>query len=163
MGEAIYSLKAQFKTKREAAIACRDLNIFFGENNTANDILKEPTDAPALVKEYLQIIKGSWSDIQYYGEGQAYYFHNVLIYCAEVGHLGSWNNLQTFITEKYKPIRCVWGSDEYGGSLDALQLYAWEEIVQAILKHKKTLPFLLGIHKDFDELISIALRKKGKT
>jgi hypothetical protein len=163
MGEAVYSLKAQFRTKREAALTCRGLNKFLEENLKANMDSRTNLESYPLVKEYLQIIKGTWDDLQDYdlnGDTQAFCDGAVLIYSANVGHLGDWDNLQTYVQEKYKPIKIVWGSEEYGGSLDALQLYQWEGIVQAILKHKKTLPFLLGIHKDFDQLISMTLRKR---
>ena len=164
MGEAVYSLKAQFSSKKEAKAACKDLNLFFKENEAVQRMSAgaDHLDTYPMVKEYLQIIKGDWKDLQDYGweDEVAHAQGDVLIYSANVGHLGSWDNLQTFIEQKYKPLKMVWGSEEYGGSLEALNLYEWEAIVKGILKHKKTLPLLLNIHDDLDALISIALRSK---
>lgn len=164
MGEAVYSLKAQFKSKKEAKVACKDFNKFLDENDTVQDnTATGPSDLKNFprIKEYLQIIKGDWDDVQAfrYDEEQAYCEGDVLIFCANVGHLGDWGNLQTFIEKKYKAIKVVWGSEEYGGSLDALNLYEWEAIVKNILKCEKTLPILLDIHPDLNALIAIQLGK----
>jgi hypothetical protein len=163
MGEAVYNLKAQFRSKKEAAIACKDLNKFLDENDKAiesnsNSRSKDPKDFPR-IKEYFQIIKEEELQDYHYEDEQAYCIGDVLIFSANVGHLGSWDNLQTFITEKYKPLKVVWGSEEYGGSMESLNLYAWEDIVKGILKCKKTLPLLLGIHDDLDALIALHLKK----
>ena len=170
MGSCVFNLKAQFKTKREAAIACRDLIRFLQQNRDAGDNLSTfPQKVIDIhlyprVKEYLQIINSTRKedDVQYYGDDEPYCKGRMLIFSSEVSHLGSWDNLKTFIQTKYHPIRVVWGSEEDGDTLGALNLYPWEDIVLGILKYKKTLPFLLGIHEDFDELISMTLRKKGK-
>jgi hypothetical protein len=160
MGEAVYSLKAQFNTAKEAKAACKSLNKFLDENDRATDPSPTATDFQAypLVKEYLQIINGDELQDYRYEDEQAYCEGDVLIFSANVGHLGSWHNLQTYIMEKFKALKVVWGSEEDGGTLEALNLYDWEGIVKGILKCKKQLPLLLGIHPDLDALIARQLK-----
>ena len=167
MGECMFYLKASFKTNKEAKKAAKEINAFLKQNNKANEnFSNEPSKGFEKVKEYIKIIEGTWkNDIQWYGYDPdckwiVYAHDNIILYQASVGHLGSWDNLQTYIEKKFKPIRVRWSNEESGcGSLESLELYDSVDIVLKILERKDTLPLLMGIHPDLDELISLKLKE----
>ena len=165
MGSCLFFLKAQFKTAKEAKKAIKGFNAFLKENWDAAELHEEPGKGEfPLTREYLKIIGGTWKDVQCYSynsEATAFlYGSNSLAYSAEVGHLGTWDDLKEYVQKKFKVIRVVWGDEDNGvSSFESLNLYAWEDIVDGILKKKETLPLLMGIHPDLDELIAVKLKE----
>jgi hypothetical protein len=165
MGSCLYFLKAQFKTAKEAKKALKGFNAFLKENWDACELQVEPSKVKfPLTREYLKITEGTWDDVPSYSystETKAFiYFDNIFAYAAEVSHLSSWEQLAEYVQKKFNPLRVAWDNEENGvNSLEGLNLYAWEDIVDGILKKKETLPLLMGIHPDLDELIAFKLKE----
>ena len=172
MGECFYHFRAVFATKKESKKALKEFTAFLEENEKATDLEKEPDTGYERVKEYIRLIEGTWEDVQHYGDScykptPGADDENELFFSSEVGHLGNWENLQTYFQKKFNPVRCNWVSEE-DFEADYVPLYNWEEIVKAILNTRTdALPLLLGVHPDLNELISYKLsetrRKNAKS
>jgi hypothetical protein len=180
--ECAYYMKMSFPTVKKAQIAERGLTKLFAENREAYDswqnncgnLNKDFWDAYQtrfpLTSEYIKFIGDCWGndDGQVLSgkldfgieESQLSRMDNQIGYAAgNVWHMADWGSLCKFIQNKYGASKIVWDTEENGiGSLDSLQLYNWEEIVRALLKNKKMLPTLIGLHEDLDALIEGVLK-----
>jgi len=83
--------------------------------------------------------------------GDEFYYESM------VWHMSSWQPIADYLVKKFGASRAVWDSEEGGGRPE---LEDYENIVMKILEQRKTLPCLMGIHNDLDELIEIAMRQK---
>lgn len=152
MGECYYHFRANFESKAQASKALKDFTAFLKKNQ---EEVRDSYDS------YTGHYKGN-KDLQDYGEGVPKLSFNKkeIFFSSEVGHMGSWDNLMNFFQKKYNPIRCGWASEE-DFEADYVPLYKWDEIVKEVLdKRKETLPLLLGVHPDLDELIAYKLKEK---
>jgi hypothetical protein len=76
-----------------------------------------------------------------------------------VWHFADWEPFTKYFIEKFKPLKAVWGNEEEDcPSMDALQLYPWEDIILKILGQRHLLPLLMHIDKDLDTLIGQQLK-----
>lgn len=180
MGSCAYFLKAAFKDEKEAREMSVKLNEFFTEATEAYEFYaagsgkwsamrKEYAKRFPLMTEYLKDA-GEWEDIHGYlsnidfgqtENNEVEVFGNVLGWQDyEVGHMVSWGPLCSFLKKKYNAIKVVCDTEENGcASLDSLNVYEWEEIVEAVLKCKTALPLLMNLHEDLDILISNILQR----
>jgi len=84
-----------------------------------------------------------------------------LIYSSMVWHFAEWGPLIDFVQKKWGGSKSAWQSEECmnenGSCYPSLENH--ENIVEDLLKHPESLPPLIGINKDLDELISETLKK----
>jgi hypothetical protein len=181
MGSCAYFLKAVFKDEKEAREVAVKLNEFFTEAAAAYEFYHNPAiyprKWPAMRKEYAKKFPLMIEYLKDAGEWKNEYLSNIdfgqqndneVIVNGpevwwqdyEVGHLTSWGPLCSFLKKKYNAVKVVCDTEEDGcAGLDSLDAYEWEEIVQAILKHKEALPLLMNLHEDLDLLISNTLQR----
>jgi hypothetical protein len=186
MGECAYYLKADFKSNEAARIAASKLDDFFAQSCDAyrfyqdqrgkitnKSFWKEFESKFPMVFDYVKTLPGfkltsnPQSVLSYnidFGQDEN---NETLVQGttvgwgdAEVWHLSNWTPLCYYIVSKFGAIKTVWDNEENGcGSLDNLQLYAYEDIVKNILSKENLLPLLLNIHPDLDLMIDINLRQ----
>jgi hypothetical protein len=89
---------------------------------------------------------------------------NEICYSAcDVWHFSDWSYLAAFIKTHFKAVKVVIASEEDGcGSLDSLNLYEYEEIVTALVKHVNSLrdggmlaARIKKIHPDLKALLEV--------
>lgn len=183
MGECAYYLKAAFATEAVAKKMESKFDEFFAEAREAYELYqsgrqtdpkefwKEFSKQCPLVMEYVKTIPdykpgcdpnflSGNLDFGQDENNEVLRQGNVLCWGdCQVWHMADWSYLAAFLKSKYGANRVVWNTEENGcGSLDSLQLYDWEGIVQAILKQKDVLPLLLKVHEDLDELLESKLK-----
>jgi len=192
MGECAYYMKAAFKSPAEAKRAATKLDNFFGEMKDAQDFYQEGDVEgkkslfrknfwkefrkrfPA-VMEYVEtlydykpgcntdVLCGNL-DIGTDENNECLVDGNVVAWGdACVWHMANWAPLAAFIKSKFGATRVVWDHEENGcGSLDSLQLYDYQGIVEDILKNEALLPLLIGVHPDLTELVEQSIRVKSR-
>lgn len=80
-----------------------------------------------------------------------------IFYDAEqVWHFADWEPLGDWF-RSLGATRVIWESEE--DPLDSFEYFNYKTIVEDILKKKELLPLLMGINKEFDELISEHLKQ----
>jgi hypothetical protein len=183
MGECAYFLKAQFPSKKTATNVATKLNAFFKEASEAYDFYQNGREGNPkefwkkfesqypLAYDYVKtlpnfstkaspmILSGSIDFGQ--DENEVRQVDDTLGWVAEVWHMANWGPIATYIEKKFGAIKVVIDTEENGcGSLDSLQLYDYEVIVNSLLKHKELYPLLLGVHDDLNVMIDI--KTKGK-
>jgi len=178
MGSCAYYLKAMFKTAADAKAAREPLDNLFKEMKEANEDIdfrprrKACAEKYPLAMEYIKTLDewadktklhpesfsfdvGSDVDNEFQQDGNVLYWGD-----ADVGHMTSWTPLAKFIKAKFNAVKVVWNMEENGvGSIDLLNLYDWEGIVNALLKQKALLPLMLRVNDELDELISLKLEE----
>ena len=191
MGECAYYLKAQFKSKKAAKIAAAKIDDFLAEATDAsnfydhnNDSLKVPPKTFwkefeskfPLTFDYVKTLPGfkMTADPQTVLSGNLDFGQDenneTLVQSttvcwgdACVWHMADWTLLCNYIVKKFGAIKAVWDTEENGcGSLDHLQLYDYEKIVNDILNQKDALPLLLGVNEDLNLLIDIKIKNQKK-
>lgn len=177
MSECAYYLKAEFPTEAIAEKVEPQLNAFFVEARKAyddNDLLDLKRFLSMFSERYPLVMEyATTSNFKEYNDLSGYFDFgqdndevfrkgNVLRWCSSrVGHMTDWTPLATFIKNKFGAIKVIWGNEENGcASFDSLPLYAWEEIVKDILKHKELRPLLLHINDELDQLLAQTLRRE---
>ena len=187
MGSCNYYFKADFGTEEAAAKVVPELKQFlrqaatFSMDNVIYSGISPQGNPPNIAKKKMEIIRNKYPLMAEYIDfigGFSKLDHNqdfgqdddeieslnntnsVIAYVGiEVGHTTSWSDLCEFIKHKWHAVKAVWGSEEEGCNLDSLNLWEWEEIVQALLK-QPILHTLMGTHNDLDVLIEREFKKE---
>ena len=194
MGDCTYYFKAQFKTPAQAKKALPKITAFINEIREAYNFWHQyPSvneklfwnqfgrDFP-LTNIYLVSLGAEASQaLNCHSDlsgkldfGQDEYNEpvingNIIEYEAyNVWHFSNWGGLIPFFKEKFGAVKVVVASEEDGcGNLESLQLYEYQEIVEAILKKAKkkskagyiwpkwVKEFLKDLHPDLDFLLNL--------
>jgi hypothetical protein len=186
MGECTYYLKAQFKNKSAATKARPKIKKFLKEAIKAYDYWQKHRGGDTSNTTFWRAFKTKFPTIYEYlksagladgGKGNELSgtldfgqceddIDNICLMDSAIGyvatnvwHFSDWSNLAAFITSKFGAVKTVWSSDEDGcGSLEGLQLYDYEGIVEVLLKKAETDDVLVlgikGIHPDLDVFLN---------
>lgn len=160
MGSCAYFIKADYPTISDAQKALPQIRAFIKWMRKAH---KDPRTTLKLEKEDMTQLQQFQTETFDVGDGEygkdskvenLQRNGNVISYYDnDVGHMTSWGPFAKYLKD-HGACRAVWNNEENSVfSLDNLQLYDWEGIVQDLLKQKKILPTLLGINEDLDTLI----------
>ena len=181
MGECTYFFKAQFKTPAQAKKALPKIKAFIEEIREAYKFWhkyrgklfwKEFGTKFPLANAYLISLDAEASGKLDFGQdefNEPVLNGSIIEYEAyNVWHLADWGGLINFFKENYGAVKVVVANEEDGtGSLDSLNLYEYQEIVEAILKKTKkkskagdiwpqwAKEFLKDIHPDLDFLLNL--------
>ena len=182
MGECAYYLKAQFKDVKTATDVSIKLNAFFSEASKAYDFYQEAREGnpkefwktfesqypllfdyaktlPGYGKKSPQEVLSGNTDFGQEEDNVVRQADDTLGWGAEVWHMANWGPLATYIEKKFGAVKVVTDTEENGcGSLDSLQLYDYEAIVNHLLKHKELFPLLIGVHDDLDTMLDIKMK-----
>jgi hypothetical protein len=165
MGECAYYFKAQFKDDKTAKLTKPLMQQFLLEAQKAYSFWqghRGDTDAKKFWREFSKdfpMTTAYAKEAKLYGkpqeklsghldfgqdENDVQYLNlsgSELGYCAtNVWHFADWSDLANFIKTYFKAIKVVVASEEDGcGSLESLNLYEYEEIVKALVKHVNSL------------------------
>ena len=182
MGECTYFIKAKFKSAPVASKALPKIRKFLKEVLKAEDLQgclyvpsstkkkalwKEMKEKFPVAAEYLETtcqdpedsISRVWigsldeilQNLQLNGD--------VISYAAYIGHFSDWSFLAAFLKNKFGATRVVIAKEDDGtGSLEDLDLYEYQDIVERIVQIAKiSLPLrdlLKGIHYELDEMLN---------
>jgi hypothetical protein len=191
MGECAYAFKLGFDSEAQAKKALPKVKRFIKQAEQAYNFWQKNRDracsfwsafeqAFPLITEYVKEVKDHekkeiWGEDYHNGlsghldfgqDGKVKVIDNTIYYYADpVWHFMDWDDMVNFLQKKTKAIRAVWGSDEgTGTSYDSLNLYEYQEIVEAILT-KATPDILLslkGVHPHLDDLITYHAKRMVK-
>jgi hypothetical protein len=179
MGECAYFFKAQFPTAKIANKIAVQLNEFFSQASAAywlwqdykgENFMAELKKKFPLVAEYGEVNGfkklddfSRHLDLKNEEDNEVRIEGDTVGWVEEVGHMSDWTPLCKFVQKKYGAIKCVWDTEENGcGSLDSLQLYEYQAIVDSLLKHPELFPVLLRVHDDLDKMLDIKMRTSTK-
>ena len=190
MGECTYYFKAQFKTAAQAKKAYPKIQKFLKEAKKAYDFWQSNRDkaqdqfwVPFQIKfptvcTYLKIAYAKDESVLDNNNGlsgkldfgqQEECIENMAIFDSVIGyeaydvwHFMDWSGLIPFFKQQFGATKVVVANEEDGtGSLDSLQLYEYQEIVEALVKREALAgPSLRGIHPDLDEMLDLSFPVK---
>lgn len=183
MGECVYYLKAKFPEEKRAKAALKEIGALQEEGEEVDDFIESnETESkefwPGFEKKfphisaYLKSInlfgskeKGDLEGVLNFGnpENDAPYLdgEGTLCLSAYVWHFAKWSPIADYLVKAFGATKTAVDTEEDGcGSMDNLQFYDYQEIVESILNHKDVLPLLLHINSDLDELIDERLRSR---
>jgi len=182
MGECAYFIKAQFKSAPVAYRTLSKVRKFLKEVQKAEDFMytrygpgstnkkaiwKEMKEKFPTAAEYLETTQqdpddsisrvwiGSLDEIAQNLQQDG----DVISYSAYIGHFSDWSFLAAFLKNKFEAKRVVYAKEEDGtGSLEDLDLYEYQEIVEHLVQQAKVYhplrDLLKGIHRDLDAMIT---------
>lgn len=185
MAECAYYLKALFPSEEKAKRASEKLNVFFAEAREAHEFYQHGFDSGEekkfwktfksrfpLVFDYVKTlpdymdgerhISGVLTGKLDFGQDEDIRLEgNVICWIgSDVWHNATWSPLCNYIESKYGAIKVIYDNEENGCmSLDSLQLYDYEDIVNNLMEHEELFPMLLGIHDDLNEILDLKMRK----
>jgi hypothetical protein len=189
MGECAYYFKAEFLDEKTAKVAQTKLQSFIKQSRKAYEFYQKARDGDSkefwqkfksqyplifnYVKTLPEYIKGERSiskvlsgTLDFGQDGNDVYIKGATIAYADgmVWHFADWGPLCDYIQKHFGAIKVVCDTEENGiGSLDSLQLYDYEGIVQNLMKHEELFPLLVGVHDELDAMLDIRMKhsKKG--